>query len=131
MNYFQVLYSSTLWSSSLELLLACFRLEKILFPLRQPSSTIAINRHAQFLSHRDSGAGTGQTLSLIVGLGDYSGGEIMIETIPYDIRYHPIEFNGWLDRHWTLPFQGERFSLVWFTPYGVRVPEDLWWLEQL
>jgi hypothetical protein len=96
-----------------------------------PSSTIAINKHAQFLPHRDSGAGTGQEMSLIVGLGDYSGGEIVIETNPYDIRYQPREFNGWSDRHWTLPFYGERYSLVWFTPLGVKIPEDLWWLDQL
>lgn len=24
----------------------------------------------------------------------------------------------YLCRHWTLPFQGERYSLVWFTPKG-------------
>ena len=54
----------------------------------------------------------------------------MVETIPHDIRYQPIQFDGWADRHWTLPFQGERYTLVWFTPNGVRVPEDLWWLDK-
>lgn len=33
-------------------------------------------------------------------------------------RYRPLEFNGWTQRHWTLPFEGERFSVVWFTPRG-------------
>jgi hypothetical protein len=69
-----------------ELLLACFQLEKTLCPSRPPSSTIAINRHAQFLPHRDSGAGSGQTTSLIVGLGDYVGGELLLETVAHDIR---------------------------------------------
>jgi len=27
-----------------------------------------------------------------------------------------MEFDGWKERHWTLPFDGERFSLVFFTP---------------
>lgn len=35
-------------------------------------------------------------------------------TVP--IRYAPHEFDGWRKRHWTLPFEGERFSLVWFSP---------------
>ena len=59
-------------------------------PHRIPSSTIAINKHAQFRPHRDNGAGNGQTLSLIVGLGDDVGGEVVVESIPMDIRYQPI-----------------------------------------
>mgnify|MGYP003387583431 FL=1 len=100
-------------------------------PNRPPSSTIAVNRHAQFRPHRDNGAGNGQCRSLIVGLGDYTGGEIVVENQPHDIRYEPLEFDGWNCRHWTLPFTGERYSLVWFTPVGINVPEDLWWLESL
>ena len=87
-------------------------------PNRPPSSTVAVNCNAQFIPHRDSGAGAGQLQSMIVGLGDYIGGELVVESELHDIRYKPIEFNGWLQRHWTLPFQGERFSLVWFTPKG-------------
>ena len=34
----------------------------------------------------------------------------------HDVRYAPTEFDGWRERHWTRPFRGERFSLVWFTP---------------
>ena len=54
--------------------MACFELEKVIAPHRPPSSTIAVNKHAQFRPHRDTGAGNGQSNSLIVGLGDYSGG---------------------------------------------------------
>lgn len=68
--------------------------------------------------HVDSGAGAGQSTSLIVGLGDYSGGDLVLEGEQKDIRYKAIEFNGWKQRHWTMPFKGERFSLVWFTPKG-------------
>eukprot|EP00928_Gymnodinium_smaydae_P033559 TRINITY_DN24006_c1_g4_i1.p1 TRINITY_DN24006_c1_g4~~TRINITY_DN24006_c1_g4_i1.p1 ORF type:complete len:1020 (-),score=170.63 TRINITY_DN24006_c1_g4_i1:214-3216(-) len=101
-----------------ELALRAFELERLLRPDRPPSSTLAINKRAQFLPHVDSGAGAGQGISLIVGLGDYSGGELVVEGIPHDIRYKPLDFNGWTQRHWTLPFDGERFSLVWFTPLG-------------
>jgi hypothetical protein len=55
---------------------------------------------------------------LIVGFGTYSGGELMVEGEKHDIRYRAIEFNGWTERHWTMPFSGERYSLVWFTPKG-------------
>jgi tRNA pseudouridine(38-40) synthase len=112
-----------------ELMKACFELERALCPNRPPSSTIAINRHAQFSPHRDSGAGSGQTTSLIVALGDFSGGEIAVETTAHDIRYKPLEFNGWMQRHWTLPFVGQRFSLVWFTPLGIT-EDDLWWWKE-
>lgn len=102
-----------------ELMKAAFELEIALCPDRIPSSTIAINRNAQFRPHIDNGVGAiGQSRSLIVGLGTYSGGELMVEGEKYDIRYNPIEFNGWTERHWTCPFLGERYSLVWFTPKG-------------
>jgi hypothetical protein len=53
---------------------------------------------------------------MIVGLGDYTGGELYVEGELFDMRFKPIEFDGWKLRHWTNQFQGERFSLVWFTP---------------
>ena len=101
-----------------ELVKAAFELEVVLCPNRPPSSTIAINRNAAFRPHTDSGAGAGQSTSLIVGLGHYAGGQLVVEGEKKDIRYSPIEFNGWKQRHWTLPFGGERYSLVWFTPKG-------------
>lgn len=57
-----------------ELLKACFALEQVVAPHRPPSATIAVNKHAQFRPHRDTGAGNGQSNSLIVALGDFSGG---------------------------------------------------------
>jgi len=101
-----------------ELVKAAFNLERALLPDREPSSTIAVNRNAQFRPHTDSGAGAGQSLSMIVALGDYAGGELMVEGMKKDIRYKPVEFDGWKQRHYTLPFAGERYSLVWFTPKG-------------
>lgn len=85
-------------------------------PRRPASSHCAINANAQFSPHVDSGRGAGQSLSMIVGLGDYSGGDLAVEGDNFDIQYQALEFNGWKLRHWTNPFAGERFSLVWFTP---------------
>ena len=55
-------------------------------------------------------------MSMIYGLGDYTGGAICVEGTASDIRYVPLEFDGWRQRHWTEPYEGERYSLVWFTP---------------
>jgi FkbM family methyltransferase len=88
---------------------------------RPPSTHCAINRNAEFVPHVDSGTGQGQSVSMIVGLGDFDGGSIFVEGQSYDIRYQPLEFDGWKQRHWTEPFRGERYSLVWFTPAGANV----------
>jgi tRNA U38,U39,U40 pseudouridine synthase TruA len=101
-----------------ELMKAAFELEMALCPDREPSSTIAVNRNAQFRPHTDVGAGAGQSQSLIVALGTYSGGELVVEGDKIDIRYNALQFDGWKQRHWTMPFKGERYSLVWFTPKG-------------
>lgn len=36
----------------------------------------------------------------------------------HNIRYNALLFHGWQQKHWTLPFVGERYSVVWFTPQG-------------
>lgn len=104
-----------------DLVAAIFELEKYLSnevsnKRRPPSSHCAVNCNAQFTPHVDSGRGCGQSLSMIVGLGSYTGGDLFIEEEAFDICYSPLEFDGWRNRHWTQPFKGERFSLVWFTP---------------
>ena len=81
-----------------------------------------MNFRAEFTAHVDSGRGAGQSTSMIVGLGDYSGGGLFVEGDLNDIRYHPLEFDGWRQRHWTEPFAGGRYSLVWFTPEGEEAP---------
>ncbi len=92
------------------------RIESITKETRKPSSHCAVNFNASFTPHVDSGTGLGQSLSMIVGLGDYTGGDIFVEGDAYPIRYQPLEFDGWKQRHWTGAYTGERFSLVWFSP---------------
>jgi hypothetical protein len=87
---------------------------------RAPSSHCAVNYNAQFTPHVDTGRGLGQSLSMIVGLGDYASGDLMVEGDAHNIRYQPLQFDGWKMRHWTRPFSGERFSLIWFTPEGMN-----------
>lgn len=100
-----------------DLAVAVFELQQSLCSSdEQTSSHCAVNCNAQFTPHVDSGRGKGQSLSTIVGLGEYGAGEIVVEGDAHDIRYQPLQFDAWKLRHWTRPFSGERFSLVWFTP---------------
>ena len=99
-----------------DLAMAVFALESKLAPDRPASSHCAVNCRAQFLPHVDSGRGAGQSTYLIVGLGDYNGAETVVEAKTHNMRYKPLSFDGWKERHWTSPYIGERFSLVWFTP---------------
>jgi hypothetical protein len=52
--------------------------------------------------------------SVIVGLGDYTGGALMVEGTPYNIKYHPLMFNGAEMEHGTSAYTGNRYSLVFF-----------------
>jgi len=96
-----------------ELLEACLDLEAAIMPERLPSSTVVINRNAQFRPHTDSGAGAGQSCSLIVGLGDYVGGGLAVEGKMNHIRYQPLEF---LDL-----FFAERFEDLFAKRFGVAL----------
>jgi FkbM family methyltransferase len=52
--------------------------------------------------------------SYIVGFGDYTNGELVIEGIPHDIKYKPMMFNGFLKQHYNNDWEGERYSMVFF-----------------
>jgi FkbM family methyltransferase len=83
---------------------------------RSPSTHCAINFNAEFTPHLDSGTRGGDDVSLIVGMDDYEGGRLIVNGKFCDIRYQPLEFDGWNQWHWTETFQGDRFTLVFFTP---------------
>jgi hypothetical protein len=90
---------------------------KRLFPDFQFES-IQINKNFQCPRHKD-GKNVGN--SLLMGLGDYTGGEsgvcgLTSEGIDelYDIRYKPIIFDGSKYEHWVEPYTGDRYSIVLF-----------------
>ena len=70
---------------------------------------VQINRNWQSPPHRDAG-NLGE--SWIIGLGDYEGGRLFVEGVPYDIKNRIIEFDGKRDEHWTEFFTGCRYSVV-------------------
>lgn len=74
-----------------------------------------INRNWWSPPHKDAG-NVGK--SWIIGFGDYEGGETVVEypegDEEYDIKHNFTTFNGSLYTHWTKPFEGKRYSLVFY-----------------
>jgi hypothetical protein len=73
---------------------------------------IQVNQNYSSKPHKDIG-NLGD--SYIVGFGDYTGGELNVWNVNHDIRHKPLIFNGAENLHWTQPWQGTRYSLVFHT----------------
>tara|TARA_R100000654_G_scaffold73126_1_gene105595 strand:- start:295 stop:951 length:657 start_codon:yes stop_codon:yes gene_type:complete len=80
---------------------------------------IQINRCFETPQHRDA---PNQGSSVIVGFGDYTGGKLCInkngKVFYKDIKNKPTKFNGAKYTHWTSPYSGTRWSIVFFTHHG-------------
>jgi hypothetical protein len=74
-------------------------------------TTIQINKNILSPPHIDK---NNVGPSYIIGLGDYSGGELCIEGKMYNIKNKWKYFNG-NKGHWTNNFFGTRYSIVYFT----------------
>jgi len=61
--------------------------------------------------HRDKG---NEGLSYIVAFGDYDGGALNVTGTDYDIRNKGFLFNGSQEEHFTRPWTGHRYSLVFY-----------------
>jgi len=70
-----------------------------------------VNKNVHMKPHKDK-ANTDS--SLIIALGSYTGGNLIVEDEPLDIRYRLIEFDGKRQTHWTEEFEGDRYSIVIF-----------------
>ena len=77
-------------------------------------TTVTMNKNFKCLPHVD-GKNVGK--SWIIGLGDYSGGELNIEGVKHDIRGRWLKFNGSEKEHWVEPFEGNRYTLVYFNNF--------------
>lgn len=80
-----------------------------------PFTSVQVNDSYLCASHKDKhNAG----LSYIVGFGSYTGGELVLKNpndTDYNIRHRPMLFNGSEIEHYTKPFTGRRFTLVFHT----------------
>lgn len=80
-----------------------------------PFTSVQVNDSYQCAAHRDK---HNVGMSYIVGFGNYTGGELVLKTpndTEYNIWHRPILFNGSEIEHWTKPFTGRRWSIVFFT----------------
>jgi hypothetical protein len=78
-----------------------------------PFDGITVNDSYQSKPHKDKG---NQGVSYTISFGNYTGGNLAIlGQEPVDTRHRGYLFNGAENEHWTLPFEGRRFCLVFYT----------------
>jgi len=94
---------------------------KRLMRLKDPKfrfTSVQYNKNHRAAKHRDA-KNTG--ISYIVGLGDYTGGELIIydendkNPVKHDIKNKFYTFNGSIYPHETAPYKGERYTLVFYS----------------
>jgi len=96
------------------------------------STQVQMNKNFPCPPHKDT---TNVGCSILVGFGDYDGGEINIkddeteEVFSKDIReYKGITFNGANNLHWVSPFtlknNSNRYSLVFFNSHYCKQTAD-------
>jgi hypothetical protein len=73
---------------------------------------IQVNKNYKTKPHYDSR--NANMDSYIVGLGNYTKGDLILNSYKVDIKYKPILFNGAIWKHSTDDFEGTRYSLVFF-----------------
>ncbi len=80
-------------------------------------TSIQYNQNYQCAKHQDK---NNVGYSYIIGLGDYTGGELIVydkddNPTSVDIHNKFFKFNGSLSPHETAPFTGERYTLVFYS----------------
>ena len=99
-----------------ELASALFELEVAMRDGGAPSASCLVTSQAVHLPHRSLGRGAiGSRESLLVTLGAHTGGELVIEGNDHRVLYAPKLYDAWSCTSWTNPFEGERFSLQFYT----------------
>ena len=81
-------------------------------------TSIQFNKNNKAKKHKD---GKNVGISYIIGLGDYTGGELIVydadgkKSKAHDIKNKFFKFNGSIHPHETAPFKGERYTLVFYS----------------
>jgi len=84
---------------------------------------VTVNDNYLSAPHKDK---NNEGESMTVTFGDFTGGELMIQdgsgnqSVAIDTRHRLTAFNGATTLHWTAPFEGRRFCLVF---YRVKWPQ--------
>jgi hypothetical protein len=87
------------------------QLGKRIVPDEIPFTTIVVNHNYKTKKHIDK---NNIGYSLTVSLGDFTGGELVVDGNTYQTKYNPLIFNGALQEHYNKPITGNRYSLVYF-----------------
>ena len=100
-----------------ELLRALIEFGNTIAPPGWTYTAITLNHNVLARKHRDT-SNVGR--SIIVGIGDYKGGALRVWD-PTDIHYddinlkdQPTMFNGALRTHETQPFEGSRYTIIYY-----------------
>jgi hypothetical protein len=77
---------------------------------------ITVNKNVEALPHRDT---NNNGISLIIGFGEYCGGGLFVEENDgnfklHDINNKPLYFNGSNQTHYTEPFEGTRWTIIYY-----------------
>ena len=97
-----------------------YRNTRLLLNLHDPKfkfTTIQYNKNQRAAKHKD---GRNVGVSYIIGLGNYTGGELIVydeddkNPVKHNIRNKFYKFNGSTHFHETSPFKGERYTMVFF-----------------
>ena len=70
-----------------------------------------INKNLQCPKHKDR---SNTRKSVLISLGDYLGGKIVIEDAEYDALNRPTIFDGKMLEHYNTPHVGTKYSLIFF-----------------
>ena len=76
-----------------------------------PYTTIQVNKNVVSKPHVDK---NNVGPSYVIALGDFEGGNLVIKGKEYTIKNKWKKFDG-TQGHWITPFEGTRYSLVFFT----------------
>ena len=97
-----------------------FKETKKLMKIRDPKfkfTSVQYNKNNRAKRHKDS---KNVGISYIIGLGNYTGGELIIfdenekNRVKHDIKNKFYKFNGSIYPHETAAFKGERYTLVFY-----------------
>jgi len=75
-------------------------------------TSIQVNCNYTCAPHKDNG-NIGE--SYIIAFGDYTDGAVCIEDVDYPIHQRGLLFDGSQLQHWTRPWTGTRYSIVYHT----------------
>ncbi len=74
-------------------------------------NSITLNKNILCKPHKDRG-NIGN--SLIIGCGNYTGGNLVVDDIEYDIKGKPLIFDGSNQIHYNKDFKGDRYTVIYY-----------------